>query len=69
MKLVALANLRVPEGEFAAGQAFETSDAVAARVIAGGYARPFISDAPVAQREPEVTHRDPEPATPRRRKK
>ena len=69
MKLVALADLRVPEGAFAAGQAFETSDAVAARVIAGGYARPAAAAAPVAQREPEVTHRDPEPAAPRRRKK
>jgi hypothetical protein len=69
MKLVAIAKLTVPEGSFSAGQEFTTTDDIGARVVAGGYARPAGAAAPVAQREPEVTHRDPEPAAPRRRRK
>jgi hypothetical protein len=64
MKLVALVDLRVPEGAVPAGQSFQTTADIAARVIAGGYARPEGDEPPVATREPEVTHRDP-----RRRKK
>jgi hypothetical protein len=55
MKLVALVDLRVPEGAFAAREVFKTTEDIAARVIAGGYARPFIIEAG----DPEVTHRDP----------
>jgi hypothetical protein len=69
MKLVALTDLRVPEGPVAAGQAFETSDDIAARVIAGGYARPEAAEPPIANREPEVAHRDPAFAAKTRRKK
>jgi hypothetical protein len=67
MKLVANVDLRVPEGAIAAKQVFETTDDIAQRVIEAGYARPFITDGPVASREPEVAHRDPKPSA--RRKK
>jgi hypothetical protein len=68
MKLVANTRLTVPEGSFDAGQVFSTTEDIAARVIAGGYARAFIIEA----REPEVTHRDPVAAVslpPARRRK
>jgi hypothetical protein len=70
MKLIALVNLRVPEGAFAAGQPFDTTADIAQRVIEAGYARDAAADAPVATREPEVAHRDPGfSASVKRRKK
>jgi hypothetical protein len=69
MKLVAITRLTVPEGSFSTGEEFTTTDDIGARVVAGGYARPFAAAAPVAQREPEVEHRDPATATSRRRRK
>jgi hypothetical protein len=78
MKLLALVDLTVPEGSFAAGTEFETRFDVALRVVAKGHARPVeeaasaepIAAAPeaVEARDPAPEHRDPAPVKPRRRR-